>query len=393
MVQRRHIAYAIDVAMIGVVAHLAMQHPAVATVQQVGFWNALKSLPTPLNPVNASGFFIPTDRAPTAAEVTTQEWFNYVLGEDLGSAQARYPELAQFQATNKWKNSLILPAAIRDNLPHTIAVWARNMLAGWLLYFGVGFAWAFAIYNFWGSRFFPAGLNKPAWEDMRLQMAVSARALIFYTLAPTIGEWLIEHGWTHTYQDLSFIKGSFGGFGDLGNGLVGYALYTVLYFLGVEWGIYWVHRLLHHPNLYWLHRDHHIYNKENTLSPFAGLAFNPLDGLLQASPYILGLFLMPVHFWTHEIMLFFTAVWTTNIHDALQGDTEPIMGSAYHTLHHTKYVDNYGQILVLWDWAHETLQPPEHRRAEWGWKTPRNRDDDVEPGSASGKGEAAVAAH
>lgn len=132
----------------------------------------------------------------------------------------------------------------------------------------------------------------------------------------------------------------------------------------------------------------HIYNKENTLSPFAGLAFNPLDGLLQASPYIFGLFLMPVHFWTHEIMLFFTAVWTTNIHDALQGDTEPIMGSAYHTLHHTKYVDNYGQILVLWDWVHETLQPPEHRRAEWGWTTPRNRNDDVEPGS---KGEAAAA--
>lgn len=242
--------------MIGVVAHLALQHPAISTVQEVGFWKALTSLPTPLNPVNATGFFIPTDRAPTAFELTTQEWFNYVLGDDLGSAAARYPELVHFQETNRWKNTLILPAAIRDNLPHTIAVWARNMLAGWLLYFGVGFAWAFAIYNFWGSRFFPAGLNKPQWEDMRLQMAVSARALIFYTLAPTVGEWIIERGWTYTYQDLHFIKGSFGGYGDLGGGLVGYALYTALYFLGVEWGIYWVHRLLHHPNLYWLHRDH-----------------------------------------------------------------------------------------------------------------------------------------
>lgn len=31
----------------------------------------------------------------------------------------------------------------------------------------------------------------------------------------------------------------------------------------------------------YLHWDHHKYNKEHTLSPFAGLAFHPLDGILQ----------------------------------------------------------------------------------------------------------------
>ena len=31
-----------------------------------------------------------------------------------------------------------------------------------------------------------------------------------------------------------------------------------------------------------LHHTHHKYNKEHTLSPFAGLAFNALDGILQA---------------------------------------------------------------------------------------------------------------
>ena len=30
-----------------------------------------------------------------------------------------------------------------------------------------------------------------------------------------------------------------------------------------------------------LHNIHHKYNKEHTLSPFAGLAFHPLDGILQ----------------------------------------------------------------------------------------------------------------
>lgn len=31
----------------------------------------------------------------------------------------------------------------------------------------------------------------------------------------------------------------------------------------------------------WLHHIHHKYNKEHTLSPFAGLAFHPLDGIIQ----------------------------------------------------------------------------------------------------------------
>jgi hypothetical protein len=122
----------------------------------------------------------------------------------------------------------------------------------------------------------------------------------------------------------------------------------------------------------------HIYNNRNSLSPFAGLAFDPVDGLCQASPYLVGLLLLPVHFWTHEGLLFFTAVWTTNIHDTLTGDTEPVMGSAYHTIHHTTYLNNYGQIFVFFDYIHDTLAPPIHKREQWGWKTPTGRDYGVD---------------
>jgi sterol desaturase/sphingolipid hydroxylase (fatty acid hydroxylase superfamily) len=50
-----------------------------------------------------------------------------------------------------------------------------------------------------------------------------------------------------------------------------------------------------------------------------GLAFHPIDGMLQASPYVFALFLVPMHFFTHELLLFMTAVWTTNIHDCIDG--------------------------------------------------------------------------
>ena len=49
--------------------------------------------------------------------------------------------------------------------------------------------------------------------------------------------------------------------------------------------MYWMHRKLHEVRLGYkfLHATHHVYNKENSLSPFAGLAFNPLDGALALS--------------------------------------------------------------------------------------------------------------
>ena len=112
-----------------------------------------------------------------------------------------------------------------------------------------------------------------------------------------------------------------------------------------------------------LHHTHHKYNKEHTLSPFAGLAFNPFDGILQvvplhslileicrvlpvfvlperlksssqvqilprgrnarlsaqAIPYCWTLLYIPMHFLTHELLLFATGIWTTNIHDCIHG--------------------------------------------------------------------------
>jgi lathosterol oxidase len=83
---------------------------------------------------------------------------------------------------------------------------------------------------------------------------------------------------------------------------------------------------------------------------------------------VIGLFLLPVHYYTHVILLFFSGIWATNIHDAVVSfavsasrlclayshymdvvcyqwaDFEPIMGAKYHTVHHTHYHYNFGQV-------------------------------------------------
>lgn len=64
-------------------------------------------------------------------------------------------------------------------------------------------------------------------------------------------------------------------------------------------------------------------------------------------PYAWTLFYCPMHFLTHEILLFATGVWTTNIHDCIHGAVWPVLGAGYHTIHHTTYKHNYGHYFIF----------------------------------------------
>jgi lathosterol oxidase len=124
--------------------------------------------------------------------------------------------------------------------------------------------------------------------------------------------------------------------------------------------VYSVHRTLHEvPWLYrHVHRRHHEYKTEGDLSPFASMAFMPLDGLAQASPYALVAFVLPCHAGVWELMMFATGVWSSFIHDTVHRNVPCLLGPGYHTLHHTRFKCNYGQFTHLCDWACGTLAHP-----------------------------------
>ena len=182
-----------------------------------------------------------------------QKWYNYLLGDDLGSEgqPSVCKECGYFHEMNALLTWLVLPAWLRESLPHMLACWMRNMLAGWLLYFIVGGAWAYWIY---GARvdyhFTSLGRAIPSWEGMKAQIGVSASAMVYYSLAPTVGEWLAERGWTRAYNDVFSAEG--------GVGIVGYCLWTAAYLFWVEWGIYWAHRAMHESDFLYrnLHKTH-----------------------------------------------------------------------------------------------------------------------------------------
>ncbi len=94
-----------------------------------------------------------------------------------------------------------------------------------------------------------------------------------------------------------------------------------------DYGIYWVHRLLHHPSVYkYVHKPHHKWLSTSLRqsrfhpplnrfclavpTPFASHAFHPLDGYLQSVPYHLFIFIFPLHRWFYLCLFVFVNFWS-----------------------------------------------------------------------------------
>lgn len=226
----------------------------------------------------------------------------------------------------------------------------RDLIMGTMVYWLTAGIWHLFEYVIFRKQLWTdKGRPLPSTETIVDQMCLAQSSLFMYAALPILSEFFIESGITRTYFYIS----------DIG-GWTNYFIYFFLYLVFVEIGVYWAHRTLHENKfLYkYVHGLHHKYNSAETLTPWCSIAFNPIDGIIQASPYVIGLFFVPVHYYTHVFMLFFSGVWATNIHDSLWSNWEPIMGSKYHTMHHTHYHYNFGQFFTFADYIFGTLRVP-----------------------------------
>jgi lathosterol oxidase len=121
-----------------------------------------------------------------------------------------------------------------------------------------------------------------------------------------------------------------------------------LFLLFTDFCIYFIHRGLHHPLIYKsIHKPHH---KWIMPTPFASVAFHPLDGWAQSVPYHVFPFIFPLQKLAYLALFLFVQVWTVFIHDGEYVANSPILnGAACHTMHHLYFNYNYGQYTTLWD--------------------------------------------
>ncbi|KAK0668667.1 putative C-5 sterol desaturase [Cercophora samala] len=131
-----------------------------------------------------------------------------------------------------------------------------------------------------------------------------------------------------------------------------------LFLFFTDFGIYWIHRGLHHPWVYkHLHKPHH---KWIMPTPFASHAFHPLDGYAQSLPYHIFPFLFPLQKVAYVALFVFINFWTIMIHDGEYIANNPIInGAACHSIHHLAFNYNYGQYFTLWDRIGGSYRAPE----------------------------------
>lgn len=265
-----------------------------------------------------------------------------------------------YRQFNVWANDLVFHYTYLTSFSNTSKYYlgptigyytqsyVRDVIAGTTIYWGTAGSWHILIYNVYAEQLFHQKKRPfPDLYTITQQQFLAQNSILFYATLPILAEFLIENHLTKVY----FYMDEIGAWRN-------YFFYTILYFIAAEISIYWIHRILHtNKVLYkWIHSQHHLYNKIEHLTPWAALAFHPIDGLLQASPYVILLFFIPTHYFTFVGLLFFTSIWAINIHDSIHINSEPIMGSKYHTIHHTYYHYNFGQYFIFCDWLWGTLK-------------------------------------
>jgi len=127
---------------------------------------------------------------------------------------------------------------------------------------------------------------------------------------------------------------------------------------------YWTHRWMHTKSIYrFVHRVHHL---STNPSPWAAMAFHPLESVVEGSVIALIAFMFPVH--PLAIGIFLLLMMGYNVYGHLGYELYPagfsrsrigrwINTSVNHNMHHQHVTGNYGLYFLWWDRWMGTLRP------------------------------------
>jgi lathosterol oxidase len=126
---------------------------------------------------------------------------------------------------------------------------------------------------------------------------------------------------------------------------------------------YWTHWLMHRKSIYrYVHKVHHL---STNPSPWAAMAFHPLEAVVEAGVIVVIPFLFPVHPLAIGVFLLFMMIY--NVYGHLGYELYPkgfsrswigrwINTSVNHNMHHQQFNGNYGLYFLFWDRMMGTIQ-------------------------------------
>jgi Delta7-sterol 5-desaturase len=126
---------------------------------------------------------------------------------------------------------------------------------------------------------------------------------------------------------------------------------------------YWTHWLMHRKRVYrYVHKVHHL---STNPSPWAAMAFHPIEAVIEAGVIVVIALVMPVHPLAIGIFLLFMMIYNVYGHLGYElypkGFSRSALGkwintSVNHNMHHQTFKGNYGLYFLFWDRVMGTLQ-------------------------------------
>ncbi|MDR6571153.1 sterol desaturase family protein [Chitinophaga ginsengisegetis] len=127
---------------------------------------------------------------------------------------------------------------------------------------------------------------------------------------------------------------------------------------------YWMHRLLHHKQLF--KRTHLVHHQSINPSPWTSYSFHVLEAVAEGGVLVVITCVMPMHPLT--VLLFTISGFIINVYGHLGYELMPrgfrytwmfevFNTSVHHNLHHKKFRGNYGLYFRVWDRTMGTEHP------------------------------------
>lgn len=223
-----------------------------------------------------------------------------------------------------------------------------------------------------GYYFIPAGsvyflffvINRRKWKKRRIQerypdttsirreISWSMITVAITSLLATILILCIQMGKTKMYFNIN------------DHGWLYFVISTVLFIVLYDTYYYWLHRFMHLKKVFpYVHRVHHL---SHTPSPWAILAFNPIESMMEFMIYPIAIFLFPLH--PFAVIIF--ALYNVAINTLGHTGTEFIPRSSFHQpifkwgltvthheMHHLRVQYNFGIYFNFWDRIMGTNHP------------------------------------
>lgn len=124
---------------------------------------------------------------------------------------------------------------------------------------------------------------------------------------------------------------------------------------------YWIHRFMHLKSVFpWIHKTHHL---SHTPSPWAILAFNPLETVIEFTIYPILIIFIPLHPIALGVFIIHNILLNTAGHTGFELVPKSFfhhrvlrygLTVTHHEMHHTKTNCNYGIYFNFWDQLMET---------------------------------------